>query len=335
MFNRRHLRHLKVRPRLSRRPPLKLTTALLLVAGFVLSGTIGAVAYFLPLASVVRQTGQVQDLPSATPTATAGTPGAPFTLLLLGSDDDEKFLDRTHLLTQSMILVRIEPDTGRVTMLSIPRDLWVPLATGGDERIDTAYAYGGAAAAISTVEQDFHVRVDQYAWIGLTGLIKMIDLVGGVDVPTVNPVLDDYYPADINTDNPYGYYRVAVLPGPQHLDGAHALEYVRSRHSDLRGDFGRSVRQQQVLLALRERAKRVSAGDLPAFADALQGEFKTSLTLAQVSLLLPVAGRVQAGDVNQVVLLGDYTTETVINEEDVLVPNWNLILPVVSQHFPA
>jgi LCP family protein required for cell wall assembly len=220
-------------------------------------------------------------------------------------------------------------------MLSIPRDLWVPLSTGGSDRIDAAYSYGGAAAAIATVERDFHVKVDQYAWIGLKGLIKVIDLVGGVDVPTLNPVLDDYYPADINTSNPYGYYRVAVLPGPQHLDGFHALEYVRSRHSDLRGDFGRSGRQQQVLLALRDRVKRVAPTDLPAFAGALTGEFKTSMTVTQMAALLPTAARIQASNVTQVVLLGDYTGATVINGQDVLLPNWSLILPVVSQHFPG
>jgi LCP family protein required for cell wall assembly len=306
----------------------------MLAAGFLLSGAIGASAYFLPLVAVVRQTGQVQDLSTPSPSATPVAPGAPFTLLLLGSDDDLKF-DPNHVLTQSMILVRVDPTTSQVTMLSLPRDLWVPLSTGGVDRIDTAYSYGGAAAAVSTVEHDFNVKVDQYAWIGLKGLIQVIDLVGGVDVPTMNPVMDDYYPADINTSNPYGYYRVAVLPGPQHLDGPHSLEYVRSRHSDLRGDFGRSARQQQVLLALRDRVKRVSPTDLPAFGGALSGEFKTSLTLAQMAALLPVAARIQAGAVAQVVLQGDYTDATVIDGQDVLLPNWSLILPLVSQHFPA
>lgn len=336
VFARRRFRRVKVRPRNSRRSPLKVSTALLLAVGFMLSGAIGASAYFLPLVAVVRQTGQVQDLTPRTAASATPSPveASPFTLLLLGSDDDQKF-DPNHVLTQSMILVRIDPVADQVTMLSIPRDLWVPLSTGGEDRIDAAYSYGGAAAAIATVQRDFHVHVDQYAWIGLKGLIKVIDLMGGVDVPTVNPVMDDYYPADINTSNPYGYYRVAVLPGPQHLDGSHALEYVRSRHSDLRGDFGRSVRQQQVLLALRDRGKLVSPADLPAFANALQGEFKTSLTIPQMAALLPAAVRIQATSVTQVVLLGDYTAETVIDGQDVLLPNWSLILPVVAQHFPA
>lgn len=334
MFRFRRFRRVKVRPRNSRRTRIGFPVVLMLFAGFLLSGAIGASAYFLPLVAVARQTGQVQDLSSPSPSATPVPAGAPFTLLLLGSDDDEKF-DPNHVLTQSMILVRIDPAQGSVTMLSIPRDLWVPLSTGGTDRIDAAYSYGGAQAAIATVERDFHVHVDQYAWIGLKGLIKVIDLVGGVDVPTANPVLDDYYPADINTTNPYGYYRVAVLPGPQHLDGSHALEYVRSRHSDLRGDFGRSGRQQQVLLALRDRARHVSPTDLPLFASALQGEFKTSLTIPEMAALLPAAERIQTTDVRQVVLLGDYTQGTVIAGQDVLLPNWSLILPVVARSFPA
>src|SRR5258708_2346236 len=132
-------------------------------------------------------------------------------------------------------------------VLSIPRDLYVHLSTGGSGKIDGAYSYGSAGAAIATVEQDFGVRVDDYIWVGLLGLIKVIDAIGGIDVVTSNPVMDDYYPSDIYGNSPYDYQRVAVLAGPQHLDGIHAMEYVRSRHSDLQSDYGRSKRQQQVL----------------------------------------------------------------------------------------
>src|SRR5207245_4730800 len=111
----------------------------------------------------------------------------------LGSDDDGK---NKSPLTQSMILVRVDPASKHVTMLSIPRDLWVPLSTGGSAKIDAAYAYGGAAAAIATVERNFHVHIDEYVWVGLKGLTRMIELLGGVDVVTSNPVLDDAYPDD-------------------------------------------------------------------------------------------------------------------------------------------
>src|SRR5205814_2201584 len=83
--------------------------------------------------------------------------------------------------------------------------------TGGSAKIDAAYSYGGAAAAIATVERNFHVHIDEYAWIGLKGLIRMIDELGGVDVIVSNPVLDDFYPDDIDVTYLYAYKRVAIL----------------------------------------------------------------------------------------------------------------------------
>jgi len=308
-----------------------------------MSAMAGGIAYFVPAAQLaIESTGQVlrvtpspsdTSAPTASPSAAAApTPGA-FTVLLLGSDDDSKF-SSDHVLTQSMILVRIVPSTKQVTMLSIPRDLWVPLSTGGSGKVDGAYSYGGAGAAVATVEQNFRVHVDDYIWIGLLGLVKLIDAIGGIDVVTSNPVLDDYYPADIYGNSPYGYERVAVLGGPQHLDGLHAMQYVRSRHGDLQSDLGRSQRQQQVLIAIRQKAKQLSAEDLPGIAQALGGELKTSMSLTKVAQLLPVASSFDNLDaINQIILATPYThgcgcPETYING------NWGLILPLVHQYFP-
>ena len=99
--------------------------------------------------------------------------------------------------------------------------------------------------------------------------------LGGIDVVTTHPVLDDEYPADVYSRFPFDYQRVAVLAGPQHLDGIHAMQYVRSRHGDLQSDFGRSQRQQQVLLAIRQKAKQINPEDIPNLAAAIGGEVKT------------------------------------------------------------
>jgi LCP family protein required for cell wall assembly len=325
-----------------RRRGRSLGTAVLVLLGFALSGLGGAGAYFAPaFIAAAQQTGQRAAVPVPSAGTGANAPAIPltgvrpFTVLLLGSDDDQKF-DPQHVLTQSMILVRVNPAANQVTMLSIPRDLWVPLSSGGTSKIDGAYSYGGAAPAIETVRQNFHVRIDGYIWIGLKGLIRLIDLVGGIDVVTSNPVMDDYYPNDIDSQNPYGYQRVAVLPGPQHLDGVHALQYVRSRHSDLRGDFGRSARQQQVLLALRAKAKTLAPTDLPALAVTFNGELKTSMSLEQLGLLLPMAAQLKVEDVHQIVLYGsEYTAADQIDNQDVLIPHWNAILPLAHQTFPS
>ncbi len=299
--------------------------------GLALSGGLGAAAYFLPLLTTAA--GQTNQHPLAIPATAPAAPGAPFTILLLGSDNDSKF-PPDKLLTQSMILVRVIPATDQVTMLSIPRDLWVPLSTGHSAKIDLAYQEGGAGAAVSTVSKNFKVKIDDYAWIGLKGLVQLIDELGGIDLVTSNPVLDDFYPADLAGGDPYGYQRVAVLAGPQHLNGVHALEYVRSRHNDIREDFGRSERQQQVLLAIRARTAGLGLADLPDLATTFAGQFQTSLSLERLRELLPIAKDFSPGGVNQVFLLPPYTTGATIEGQDALLPNWALILPLVHQSFP-
>src|SRR5579864_91148 len=146
------------------------------VCGFLMAAILGALTYFWPAISVaVAGTGhQLAGGAAGGMAPAAASTTTPFTVLLLGSDDDSKF-SADHHLTQSMILVRIDPQSGHVTMLSIPRDLYVPLSTGGSDKIDTAYANGGAATAIATVEHDFNVQIDHYVWIGLRGLVNLID----------------------------------------------------------------------------------------------------------------------------------------------------------------
>jgi LCP family protein required for cell wall assembly len=312
------------------------------VVAVALSSAAGGFAYFLPaVQEALDATSQVVIVPSPTPSPSISTgtttptpvrpPGA-FTVLLLGSDNDSKF-SGDHVLTQSMIIVRFNPGSKKVTMLSIPRDLWVPLSTGGTAKIDGAYSYGGAGAAIATVENNFGIQIDAYIWIGLAGLVNVIDKIGGIDVVTAAPVFDDFYPHDIGPGDPYQYLRVAVLAGPQHLDGTHALQYVRSRHNDLQSDFGRSARQQNVLLALRAKAAGISAEDVPALAAALKGQIKTSMSLTRIATLLPLAGNIDIKNIQQIVLLPPYTRGCGC-AAGYVIPVWGAILPLVHQYFP-
>jgi LCP family protein required for cell wall assembly len=302
-----------------------------IILGFLLAGLIGLLAYFLPLFQS-----------ASTPIVTSGGglinpvsgPTDPFTVLLLGSDDDSKFAN-DQFNTQSMILVRVDPIAKTATMMSIPRDLWVPVNGQRDlGKISTAYQTGGVQSTIATVEQNFHVRVDDYIWIGLAGLIKVIDTLGGVNLVITNPVMDDFYPNDINTSTPYGYYRVALLPGPVHLDGVHALQYVRSRHGDLRGDFARSERQQELLLAMKAQAKQLNVADFPDIARALNGEVRTSISLERARQLYSVLGEYDNAHIKRIILGPPYTSEGWAGDQSVVFPDWGQILPVVSQYFP-
>src|SRR5437879_5803886 len=178
--------------------------AWIVVLGFVLAGAGGLGAYFLPLFQTAASSSSAGPaaLPNLNPVS---TPSQPFTVLLLGSDDDSKFVP-DRLNTQSMILVRVDPTTKQATMLSIPRDLWVPIPGQGVGKISTAYQLGGAQAAIGVVESNFKVHIDDYVWIGLNGLVKLIDKLGGAALPVTSPVSAAYYRCDPNSANePSGY----------------------------------------------------------------------------------------------------------------------------------
>ena len=311
-----------------------------IVAGFAVSILTGVVLYFLPALQVaLRDTGQANTSlggnPQLRPVSASESLSStsPFTLLLLGSDSDLKF--KGDYLTQSMILTRVDPVTKHVTMLSIPRDLWVRLCNGSNGKIDQSFLHGGAQCAIQTVEKDLNVHVDYYAWIGLQGLVSVLNQVGGVNVIANNPVMDDYYPADLSGGSPFAYQRILVLPGAQHMDGTLALQYVRARHDDAYGDFARSQRQQQILIALRAKTKTLTLADIPGLATSLGSDFQTNMSISQVSGLLPIAGSVPLASITQVVLLPPYTTSETVDLQDALRPNWALIRPEVARYFPA
>ncbi|MFZ0921122.1 MAG: LCP family protein [Candidatus Dormiibacterota bacterium] len=312
----------------------------LVAAGFLVSILAGVVLYFLPAIQVaLRDTGQVNTSLGGTaqlkPVSASEhlSSTSPFTLLLLGSDSDSKF--KGDYLTQSMILTRVDPATKQVTMLSIPRDLWVRLCNGSNGKIDQAFLHGGAQCAIQTVQRNLRVHVDYYAWIGLQGLVSVLNQLGGVNVIANNPVMDDYYPADLSGGNPFDYQRILVLPGAQHMSGTLALEYVRARHDDAYGDFARSQRQRQILIAMRAKTKHVSLADVPSLATSLGSDFQTNMSIGQVSGLLPIAGSVPLASITQVVLLPPYTTNVSIGGQSSLMPDWSLIRPEVAKYFPA
>ena len=259
-----------------------------------------------PIARAATPTAAATDTPAAQSqdTETAGLllPNRRFNVLLLGSDNDLKFSPNA-VLSQSIILVSIDPAAPDVAMISIPRDFWVPIANYGYQKIDVAYEVGGIALARSTVEKLFGITIDYYAWIGLNGLVQVVDTLGGVDVTVQHPILDEMYPDDLDSANPYAFLRLYIPAGPQHLDGTTALQYVRSRHGDLQSDFGRSARQQQVLLAINNRLQTLSVlSRVPQLVADLQGSVKTDLSLPALLQLVTLGRKLPPERIHQQVL---------------------------------
>jgi LCP family protein required for cell wall assembly len=272
-----------------------------------------------------------------------------FNLLLLGSDNDPKFSGGV-VLTQTDIVVRVDLAHKKITLVSIPRDLWLPSDTGDCcyklDQISSNETDGastplerelhGFAHTAATIEDNFGIPIDAYAWVGLDGFVKLIDTLGGVDVDVLHPVVDDAYPKDLDPNgNPYAYQRLYIPAGPQHLDGEQALNYVRSRHSDLLGDFGRSQRQQSVLIALKKKLDDPAIfGKLDQLATDLQGSVLTSLSLGQIISLANFAKGLSSSDFHQYVLgVPTYGYYDQVDGQAVVQPIWSAINPTLRQIF--
>jgi LCP family protein required for cell wall assembly len=258
-----------------------------LAISFTFFFTIGYLGYFGYKAAyfLVTSTGNTISGIVKTGTSIVSSSGQE-NIILLGSDNDQKFTGNP--LTQTILVAHVNFDTKTVDLFSIPRDLWVKIpATGRYGKIDQASGYGGLGDAVKVVQDTFGITAQHYAWVGLYGFVKSIDSVGGVNIDALHPVLDNEYPADIATpDNPYGYLRLHISDGIQHMDGATALEYVRSRHEDQTGDFGRTQRQQQLLLSLKEELLSPDfILQIPNLSNDLQGQVKTDLGLTDITNL--------------------------------------------------
>lgn len=239
------------------------------------------------------------------PQPVAATEAAPalsqesLNILLLGTDARPG--DETTR-TDALILVRIERDGGRVSMLSIPRDLWVEYPTGGEGRVNAAFTVGekrfgpggGAALTMSTVGRLLDVEVDNYVLINFQGFRTLIDELGGIALDVPEAIYDPAYPTE-----DYGTIEVRFRPGPQLLDGERALIYARTRHAD--SDFGRNQRQQLVLMAIfdriRERGLLQQLTSLDDYTRAMRDYVKTDLSRSRMLELAGFARGVSADGV--------------------------------------
>ena len=176
------------------------------------------------------------------------------TVLILGIDERQQDQD-DFWRTDTMMLATLDPVTMQAGVLSIPRDLWVPIPGYTENRINTAHALGdaydhpggGPALAVETVEYNLGVEIDYYVRVNFQAFVDMVDLIGGIDIDVTEPIDDDCYPtAD------YGCETLHFDAGPQHFYGEMALKYARVRHTS-GGDFDRARRQQQVIKAILDQ----------------------------------------------------------------------------------
>jgi LCP family protein required for cell wall assembly len=240
-------------------------------------------------------------------------------VLLLGSDARPNEGDIAN--TDTMILLSFDPQNQTAGLLSLPRDLWVPIPGFGYEtRINTAYplgetygyAGGGPQLAKDTVSSFIGHPVQYYAHIDFQGFVELIDMLGGVDVVVPFTIHDEEYPTE-----DYGFQTFHLEAGPQHLDGDTALKYVRTRNVD--DDYGRAGRQQQVIRAVVDKMLRADMLTtlLPRLPRLLMTLGNTVQTDMPMSLQLELANYLSGSslrEVRQLVLDNRYGEETYSEE---------------------
>ena len=163
-------------------------------------------------------------------------------VLLLGIDDgDSDAAADEPKRTDAILVASFDPVHNEVALLSIPRDTKVVLPGHSSfDKVNAAYAYGGVMMAKQTIANLLRIPVHYYVLLNWQGFIKVVDLLGGVDL---------YVEKDMKYDDPYANLHIDIKQGYQHLDGQRSGEYVRFRHDEL-GDIGRVQRQQRFLKAL-------------------------------------------------------------------------------------
>ena len=234
-------------------------------------------------------------------------------ILVTGID---KIPSRSATLTDTMIVVSIDPVGRSVSMVSIPRDLvGVPLGNGDvfGPKLNSLKSYadahpdefpqGGMRALKSAVSALLGVPIHYHASIDFFGFVKIVDGLGGVDVA----------PAKGFTDSEYGYrgrFGFSITAGPHHLDGLDALAYVRARRAPGESDFTRAARQQEVILSLRDRAIRNGSllFQLPTLFDALGETVRTDFPVDRLPQFAVLADEVDDESIVRVVIRSPLVT---------------------------
>jgi LCP family protein required for cell wall assembly len=248
-------------------------------------------------------------VPSAAPSP-SGPPTQPrVTVLLIGVDSG---VGRNTALTDTMIVASLDPVAGTVSMVSIPRDLVdAPLPKGGTfsakvnglvawvrwhpEQFPGYNGHGQAVLAYSLGKM-LGVHIDYYAQVDLGGFVQTVNAVGGVDVNVDHAICDAGY-------DEYGFDGYAIGAGRHHMNGDAALAYARIRKSVGESDFTRAARQQQVVVALKDKVVRGGFIDDPiGLLTAIGRTVQTNLPPAVVRDLAPLAGQIGPKDVYKTVV---------------------------------
>ena len=208
----------------------------------------------------------------------------PFTILLMGVDSAEEGLSKNTVANgDSLILITFNPNTLNATMLSIPRDSYVPIScwSGTPENKITHAAAYGTDCMMDTIENYFDVTIDYYAKINFKGLVSLVDTLGGITVEV---------PQDLCTDNSNREGQVCINAGVQTLNGEQALVLARNRKQLAAGDLDRGLNQQLVIEGILNKVKDMkSINQVMDVLNTVTNNLDTNFTEQQILSFYDIA----------------------------------------------
>ncbi|MFN5514885.1 MAG: LCP family protein [Cyanobacteriota bacterium] len=226
-------------------------------------------------------------------------------------------------LSDTILLVRLDPEQKKLTALSIPRDTQVEIE-GKVTKINEANLQGGPALAATTVEALLGgVAIDRYLRVNVQAVEKLIDALGGVSV---------YVPKDLKYQDDSQHLYIDLKQGQQHLNGDKALQLLRYRKDNL-GDIGRIQRQQLVMRALIDQAlKPQTLLRIPQILSVLQTHLDTNLSLEELVAIAGFAAQQNRSDVQMLMLPGDFNSDGRA-QISYWLPDGNKINALMEQYF--
>ena len=277
--------------------------------------------------------------PNPTALAAQVLDSAVVNVLLIGTDSRPS--DSTFR-TDTLIVVSINKNAGTVSLLSIPRDLFVYIPKWGMARINRAfyaaetngYPGGGPALLEQTILYNLGLPIQYYALVNFDGFRQVVDTVGGIDVP-VNCQLTEYKIKDPTLDEsiPANYDLYTQPTGVAHMDGALALWFARAR--PVGGDFFRGYRQRQVLRALYHTALSANIiPQVPALYVSFKDVVQTDMSLWDIMQFVPLSARIGDAQIRSFLIGPNQTTGWVTPAgEEVLLPNGPAVAALIEDFF--
>ena len=260
--------------------------------------------------------------------------------LLIGSDKRSG----TSFRTDTMVIAILRPKEGQVSLISIPRDLWVSIPGMQNNRINTAYQYGeingypggGSGLLKDTIQYNLGIRIDHTAMVDFDGFRKIVDTLGGVDVPVSCPYTDWHLiDPTFNPEIEENWSLFTVPSGVIHMDGDLALWYARSRQKS--SDFDRGRRQQEVLRALFNQALQTdSLKRIPDLYNNLKDSVMTDLGLGDILQLSLYAPKMTSADIRSYYIRPPYVSSWITEQGAyVLLPNTDLLPQLLTEAMSA